>query len=205
MKKESGFPLMGKDEKEDSKESSSENWTACKSSGLEVFFSRLLRAGKPIILDIGAVSGSSIQYMASLGCKVYADNIFEMGFTGKLPYESLFFNGVLAWESIDMLDFPTAEEFLGEVKRVLKPDGVAFFVASSREKDRAEGTLKFRIKNQATFEYAYHEDILLKKNFYSNRDLMKIVSGFEMISFNLLKKGGREIVVRKGKESSNCS
>lgn len=200
MKQHSGSPFEGREGKEARIESSSQDWIACRSSGLEILFSRLLKSEKPILLDIGAVSGSSIQYLASLGCKVYADDILDLGFSGNLPYESLFFDGILVWEAVDLLDFSTAEKFMDEVERVLKPGGVAFLVTSLRRKDRTEGALKFRINDRDAFEYSYHEDMILKKYFYSNRDLMKVLSRFEIISFNLLKTGEREIVIQKRKK-----
>ncbi len=197
MKRNSGSSLKGRGEKEVAGESSTEGWTACRSNGLEALFSKLLESEKPNLLDIGALSGSSIQYLASLGCRVFADNILELGFGGRLPYEPQFFHGILIWEAIDMLDSTTAEDFLKEVKRVLKPGGVAFLISSQRKKNQTERALRFRMKKQDTFEYSYQEDIILKKYFYSNRDLMKMLHHFQILTFNLLKKGEREIVIRK--------
>ncbi len=201
MKSGAGSSLKGRGGKEiSSGESPSNDWTICRSSGLEVLFSQLLRTKKPNLLDIGAVSGSSIQYLASLGCRVYADNILELGFSGRLPYESRFFHGILVWEAVDMLDTRGAEKFLKEVKRVLTSGGVAFLVSASRKKDQTERALQFRIKKQDAFEYAFQEDIFLKKYFRSNRDLMKILHHFQILAFNLLKTGEREIVIKTGKD-----
>jgi hypothetical protein len=200
MKSDAGSSLKGRDVRETpSGGSLSGDWTICKSSGLEIVFSQLLKSEKPNLLDIGAVSGSSIQYLASLGCRVYADNILELGFSGRLPYESQFFHGILIWEAADMLDTATAEKFLKEVKRVLKLGGVAFLISASRKKDQTEKAMQFKIKKRDTFEYSFQEDILLKKYFHSNRDLMKMLHHFQILTFNLLKTGKREIVIKKEK------
>lgn len=197
MKSGTGSSLKGRDGKEISTGGSpSDDWKICKSSGLEVLFSQLLKTKKPNLLDIGAVSGSSIQYLATLGCRVYADDILELGFSGRLPYESKFFHGILVWEAIDMLDIRGAEKFLKEVKRVLKLGGVAFLVSASRKKDQTERAMQFRIKNRDAFEYTFQEDILLKKYLRSNRDLMKMLHHFQILAFNLLKTGEREIVIK---------
>lgn len=177
--------------------SSSEEWIVCASKGLDILFLKLLRLEKPSILDIGAISGSSLQYMASLGFKVYADNILELGFTGALPYKSFFFDGVLIWEAIVMFDRSAVKKFLEEIDRILKPGGLGFLVLPSGEKGAIEQVSKFRIKKRNIFEYSPREEILLKKYNYSNRDLTNILKRFEIINFSLLKTGGREILIQK--------
>ncbi|MEW5806357.1 MAG: class I SAM-dependent methyltransferase [Acidobacteriota bacterium] len=174
-------------------------WIENKSTGLSLFLARILKALKPVVLDAGLLSGPNIQFLSSLGCKVYADDILESTFTGALDYDQELFDGIMLWEAMDRIDHSQAERFLEEIERILKAGGVAFMITSSQNKIKPEGARKFRIRQKNVFEHSSCSEMLIKKHYYTNRDLMKLFERFKILCFNLLKTGEREIVIEKTK------
>ncbi len=172
-------------------------WRENKSAGLRLFLSRLQKSSKSKIIDTGFLSGENIQFLSSLGFKVYADTLVESLFDGKIDYEDEQFDGILLWEAVDKIAYQQAQLLLEEVERILKPGGVVFMVTSSPGKKAPEGAMRFRIKGKDCFEHTFKDDLLLLKHHHTNRELMKLLERFNILCFNLLKTGNREVVFEK--------
>jgi len=173
----------------------SENiWIENRSAGLKLFLSLLKKSKKPVVLDAGMLSGANIEFLSSFGCKVYTEDIAGPSFDGNLEYEKEQFDGIILWESADKLNPAQAESFFDEIERILRPGGIVFMVTSSQKKTRPEGSLRFRIRTDESFEHSFSDETLVHKHYYTNRELMKMLERFKTCCFNLLKTGNREIV-----------
>jgi hypothetical protein len=110
-------------------------------------FSRFLAALKhreaPVLLDLGPVVGSNINYFGEkLGCKFFIEDVYanlekfakenrtkELAefFKTRFPQADGSFDGILCWDIFDYLDKNAAQVLAREMTRLLKPGAISWW------------------------------------------------------------------------------
>jgi len=111
-------------------------------AALKTFVKEATLFSKPLILDLGCISDSNIEFFTHLGCKVFVKDILNANIRAWTPsgdteeisvdevqidfeYPDNFFDGILFWDIFDHFDLKEAQLLLNKAKRVLKEKGWA--------------------------------------------------------------------------------
>jgi ubiquinone/menaquinone biosynthesis C-methylase UbiE len=155
-----------------------------------------------IILDIASGSGYGTNLMAKTAKKVYGVDVdkdavkyaqanfsksnieFKVGDGEKIPLEDNSVDVVVTFETIEHI--PDYKKFLSEVKRVLKPDGIAI-VSTPNDLEFAEGN-HFHLH-----EFVYKELMnLLKKDY-------KYIDPYFQATWKYVALGGGDLFLKEGR------
>ena len=184
---------------------------------LRKFLSTLAGREAPVLLDLGPVIGSNLNFFGeTLGCKVFIEDLYadverhlKAGTTADLPafirkrlgHADASIDGVLAWDVIDYLELPAAQALASELVRVMRADAalLAFFrTAAPRggETQRANYT-KFVVIDEQTLRHRPYPASRGQQRVLQNRDIIRMFDGLRVSDSFLLQTNLREILFRK--------
>jgi hypothetical protein len=179
---------------------------------LRKFLTSLTSRESPILLDLGPVVGSNVNFFGEqLGCKIFVEDIFadvdRHVRAGKLeefpaflkkrfPQESASVDGILCWDVIDYMDRPAAHELAHELTRLLRPDGalLAFFANTPPRDTRFT---KYVIVDEVNLKHRSYDAARGRQAILLNRDIIRLFSGLRVTDSFLLQNNLREILFRK--------
>jgi hypothetical protein len=179
---------------------------------LRKFVVALRQRPSPVLLDLGPVVGSNIQYFGDeLGCKVFVEDIFEEieraereGRPADLPavLDSRFpqarqsVDGILCWDLFDFLDRRSAQVVAAHLMRVLKPDGALFGMLTAAHPVEARFA-KFVVVDDDTLHVRPYSRPRMRQAVMQNRDIGQLFGQLRVSDLFLLKSKVREILFRK--------
>ena len=184
---------------------------------LKDFIASVTRKENPVVLDLGPVIGSNIEFFLNLGIKVYMEDFLaaysnpkysmlvdekitlnEQQFFGEnFDYADQFFDGLICWDFLSYLEPKFARVFVDRISAKMKPDSsvLGFF---RTQKVAGPVTLhKYRISSESFLEYIPLDRAMEIKKVYQTRDVTQLFTEFNSQKFYLLKHQVLEVLLRK--------
>ena len=176
------------------------------------FLKCLAARQSPILLDLGPVVGSNVNFFgAEFGCKIFVEDIFadldrhvRDGKTDLLPafLKSRFsqasgtVDGILCWDLLDYVDRRAAETLAGELTRVLRPEGalLGFFGTAPARDTRYT---KYIVVDEGNLKYRSYPVVRGRQAAFLNRDIIRLFPALHVSDSFLLQNTLREILFRK--------
>ena len=186
-------------------------------SFLKDFVDNVTRKENPVVLDVGRVIGSNIEYFLNLGIKVYLEDLLaayvkpeysvpteerlvldeRKFFSMNFLYGDNYFDGLICWDILDYVDPRFAKTFLEKIYAKMKPDSfVLAFFHTSKGPDSAP-IHKYRVLYEARLEYIPLELKLEIRKVYQTRDINQLFSGYQSQKFCLLKHNMLEVLLKR--------
>lgn len=184
-------------------------------------FSRFLAALKhrdsPVLLDLGPVVGSNINYFGErLGCKFFIEDVYanlekfarenrtkELAefFKTRFPQSDASFDGILCWDIFDYLDKAAAQVLAREMTRLLKPGGALLTFFATVAMPGKEYT-RYLVVDDKTFRHKTAPAARGRQQVFVNRDINLMFQGLNVSDSFLLMTRTREIVFRKPEQKT---
>ena len=187
-------------------------------------FSRFLAALKhreaPVLLDLGPVVGSNINYFGEkLGCKFFIEDVYanlekyarenrtkELAefFKTRFPQPDASFDGILCWDIFDYLDKAAAQTLAHQMTRLLKPGGALLTFFATVAMPGKEYT-RYLVVDDKTFKHKTAPAARGRQQVFVNRDINIMFQGLNVSDSFLLMTRTREIVFRKPEQKTGAS
>lgn len=181
---------------------------------LNIFIDEMTLLPEPLILDLGCICDSNIEFFIHLGCKVVVKDILNANaraFTDQgnvreisvdelkmdFEYPDKSFDGILLWDLFDNFHFEEARLILNNVRAILKDKGWAIALFRPANQTPFNSITRFRIVNSGEVRYEALPLITRRQKIYYNRDIAELFSNFSPYSSYMLKNRWREVIVRK--------
>ena len=184
---------------------------------LRKFLSTLSGREAPVLLDLGPVIGSNLNFFGeTLGCKVFIEDLYadaerhlKNGTTADLPdfirkrlrHVDGSIDGVLAWDLIDYLDLPAAQALASELVRVMRTDAalLGFFGTAAPRGGEIRQThyTKYIVVDEQTLRHRPYPASRGRQRVLQNRDIIRMFEGLRVSDSFLLQTNLREILFRK--------
>jgi hypothetical protein len=183
-------------------------------AALKTFVKEVTLFSKPLILDLGCISDSNIQFFTHLGCKVFVKDILNAnirawtpsGYTEEISvdevqidfeYPDNFFDGLLFWDIFDHFDLKEAQLLLNKAKRVLKEKGWALALFRPPSPTPFNILTRYRIISLGEIKYETLPLTTQRFKVYHNSDIGELFNSFSSFTSYLPKNRWREVIVRK--------
>ena len=186
---------------------------------LPKFLASLTARQQPVILDLGPVVGSNVNFFGEqLGCKIFVedlskdidrhvkDGILEelpLFFANRFPQEARSVDGILCWDVFDYLDKKSAPPLAAQLTRILKPDGalLAFFATEELKEQKAGSAKPFYtrhiVADPSNLQHRTYPAARGKQRPMQNRDIQRMFEPLRVTEQFLLKTKLREMLFRK--------
>jgi SAM-dependent methyltransferase len=179
---------------------------------LRKFLSSLTVRESPVLLDLGPVVGSNVNFFGEqLGCKILVEDIFAdidrhvrdarleelpAFLKQRFAMEDGSVDGILCWDVLDYLDRSASQELAAQLTRVLRPDGalLSFFGTAPPREPRYT---KFIIVDEVNLKYRPYPALRGRQAVLLNRDIIRLFSGLRVSDSFLLQNNLREVLFRK--------
>ncbi|HVW08318.1 MAG TPA: class I SAM-dependent methyltransferase [Bryobacteraceae bacterium] len=186
------------------------------SRGLEQFFFNLQGRVGLSILDLAGASQQNIDFLTSLGHKVYSGNIIrsmedcfgvdpsgqtnpsriEFFLKSNFDYPSETFDGVLMWDSMQFMGQALLNATVDRLADIMKPQAYLLAFFTMNDKVQEVQSYEFRIQDA--------KNLLVTErggrptgHVFNNRSLEKLFGKFESVKFFLTRDNLREVIVRR--------
>ena len=183
-------------------------------AALKVFVKEVTLFSKPLVLDLGCISDSNIEFFTHLGCKVFVKDILDANVRTCIPsggteeisvdevqidfeYPDNFFDGLLFWDIFDHFDFKEAQLLLNKAKRVLKEKGWALALFRPPSPTPFNILTRYRITSLGEIKYETLPLTTQRHKVYHNSDIAELFNSFSSFTSYLPKNRWREVIVRK--------
>jgi len=167
-----------------------------------MFLSRLARTGRAEVLDLGPVSGRSIEFLAGRsGFRVRVGDLchqaaegFSLELVEAIELPSDYFDGVLLWNLLDCFAPAPGRRLVERLFAALKPGGLVLALF-----DRLSEPGKTKQFNLLGPEGVLVREMDSGADFRSlaNREVMECFGAFDALSSFVLKSGLREFLFRR--------
>ena len=183
------------------------------SRALQKFLLHLATRPAPILLDLGPVVGSNIEFFGErLNCKFVVEDLFAdlerhlrdgqpeaipAFLSARFTLQEGTVDGVLLWDLYDYLDRPSAQALATTLVRLMRTDGalLGFFGDPSH----AGGVCtKFIVLDDSHVRQRPRASTLVRRGSLQNRDIIKMFDGLHVSDAYQLQNGRREMLFRKG-------
>lgn len=181
------------------------------------FINSLAKKPDPVVLDIGPVIGSNIEYFLSFGIKVYMEDLLaayakpkystliddkvtldeNKFFAENFSYGNHYFDGLICWDILDYLDAKFAKKFVARISAKMKPGSLVVGFFHTQKGQGPAALHKYRLINESTLEYIPLETRMEPKKIYPSREINQLFPGYQSQKFYLLKNGLLEVMLRK--------
>jgi hypothetical protein len=180
---------------------------------LRKFLTYLAGRQAPILLDLGPVVGSNVNFFGEqLNCKVYIEDIFAdldrhlredkldqfaQFLAKRFTLQDGTVDGVLIWDLLDYMDRPSAQALATRLVQLMRPDGalLGFFGTSPQG---GKGFTKFVVVDEGHVRHRPYPSAAVRQRSPQNRDIIKMFEGLRVTDSFLLQNNVREILFRKG-------
>ncbi len=181
---------------------------------------RLHRIKKPCVLDLGSAEGSTLEFFAHCGCRVWVEDLAvalprpEKPTTvtrvrrvrpGPAPPPLLaercpddrLFDVVVCWNLLDLMPVEAATALVGEFRARLRPGGMVWAFFDSVRLASVEYRRRMRIRGEESLDHILQPDRTVVRFVHQNRDVQGMFEGFEVLSSTFLRVGLREMLFRR--------
>ena len=182
------------------------------SKTLAKFLSLVFARPAAELVDLGPVIGTNIAFLGErIGCKIHVEDLyadldrhaqegaldrFPEFLAGRFALRDRSVDAVLCWDVFDYLAPAAASALAGEVKRMLRPEGVLLGFFGARASDDTRYT-KYFIEDETHLRHRFYPSACTRRWVLQNRDINHLFAGLELFDSLLLKSGVREILFRK--------
>jgi len=190
--------------------------TSRQSRGLEEFFFNLHGQVGLSILDLGGASQQNIDFLTSLGHKVYSANVIysleecfgsdpsgqtnpgriEYFLRSNFDYPSQTFDGVLMWDAMQFMSQALLNATVERLADIMRPRSYLLAFFSVNDKVQEVASHGFRIQDNKTLVVT-DRGMRATGHVFNNRSLEKLFSKFENVKFFLTRENLREVIVRR--------
>lgn len=186
------------------------------SRGLEQFFFNLHGQVGLSILDLAGASQQNIDFLTSLGHKVYSANVgysmeecfgsdpsgqtnpgrIEYFLRSNFDYPSQTFDGVLMWDAMQFMGPALLNATVERLADIMRPKSylLAFFTVNDKVQEVT--SYSFRIQDDKTL-LVTDRGMRSTGHVFNNRSLEKLFGKFESVKFFLTRDNLREVIVRR--------
>ena len=176
---------------------------------LNVVYHQLHPERKYHILDLGAASGSNVDFFSQFRCKIHIEDLYqtlssfdflspEDGFSYDVVYDYLLpygrntsFDLIFAWDLFNYMEEAEVHHlvlYLGKFCRT----GTLLFSLISTSKHIPESPTKFKILDQEHLQYEISSPVLRPGPRYQQTDLTRLMPHFRICNSFLLRNGFKE-------------
>jgi hypothetical protein len=190
---------------------------------LKDFVAAMNRKPNPVVLDIGPVVSSNIDFFLNLGIKLYMEEFLsaylnpqyttpvedkvtfddQKFFAENFHYADEFFDGLICWDFLSYLEPRFAKTFAQRISAKMKPDSFVLGFFSTQKGQGPVSLHKFRILSESLVEYIPLGQALEIKKRYQTREVTQLFADYEGLRFCLLKHNMLEVLLRKHTPSQN--
>ena len=191
--------------------------TTRQSRGLEQFLYDIRDHVGLSILDLAGATQENINYITSLGHKIYTqdfirslDDTFsqedsaeqanasriEYFLRQNLEFPDETFDAVLVWDVLQYLSPALLSATLDRLLRIVRPKSYLLAFFNADEKSGTSPCYTFRIQNHSTLTIT-QRGTRKQVQVFNNRSLEKIFARFESVKFFLTRESLREVIVRR--------
>lgn len=183
---------------------------------MEQFFSNIRDTVGLSILDLAGASQENINFVTSLGHKIYTQDIvrsldeafgetpaeqtnagrIEYFLRANFDYPADTFDGVLLWDSLQFMGPALLAATVERLSVLMRPKAylLAFFTANERVLEVPSH--EFRIVDEKTIRIT-ERGMRPSGQVFNNRNLEKLFGKFESVKFFLTRDSLREVIVRR--------
>jgi hypothetical protein len=186
-------------------------------SFLKDFVENVTRKKNPVILDVGRVIGSNIEFFLNLGIKVYLEDLLaayvrpeysvlteeqsvwddKNFFSSNFLYGDNYFDGLICWDVLDYVDPRFAKTFVERVYAKMKPESFVLAFFHTSKGPNPAPIHKYRVLYEARLEHIPLELKLEIRKVYQTRDINQLFSEYQSQKFCLLKHNMLEVLLKK--------
>lgn len=207
--------LFSRRRKDDPEADVSPNAPVHPTKALPKFLASLSAREQPILLDLGSVVGTNVQFFGEqLGCKIFVeelskdidrhareDKIADLPefFAKRFPQQDASVDGILCWDIFDYLDKAAARALATQLSRILRPDGalLAFFATGEQPAGTKPAFTKYVVVDPTSLQYRSYPATRGKQRPLLNRDIQLMFEPLRITEQFLLKTNLREVLFRK--------
>jgi len=172
---------------------------------LKDFIAAVTRKENPVVLDLGPVIGSNIEFFLNLGIKVYMEDFLaaysnpkysilvddkmtlneQQFFSENFDYADQFFDGLICWDFLSYLEPKFARVFVERLSAKMKPDSLVLGFFRTQKTAGPAPLHKYRISSESFLEYIPLDRMMEIKKVYQTRDVTQLFTEFnsEVLSF----------------------
>lgn len=192
-------------------------YASYQTSILKDFIASISRKENPVVLDLGPVIGSNIEFFLNLGIKVYMEDFLaaysnpkysklvddkitldeQQFFAENFDYSNDFFDGLICWDFLSYLEPRFARVFAERISAKMKPDSLVLGFFRTQRVVGPKPLHKYRISSESFLEYIPLERNMEVRKIYQTRDVTQLFAGFQSQRFYLLKHQVLEVLLRK--------
>lgn len=188
------------------------------SSGLEQFIQSLGGRTELFLLDLAGANQSNIDFLTSLGHRLYSDDIvrtietaFGDGdffanqndpvltrqfFDQGLNFPEQQFDGALLWDTLQFLAPPLLQLTVDRIFHILRPGAYLLAFFNADEKVKSAPLCSYRIMDKKTLRLGQRGQTR-PVQFLNNRGIEKLFQNFQSVKFFLTRDHLREVIVRR--------
>jgi hypothetical protein len=196
---------------------------AYQTSILKDFIATITRKENPVVLDLGPVIGSNIEFFLNLGIKVYMEDFLaaysnpkhsilvddkmtlneQQFFSENFDYANDFFDGLICWDFLSYLEPKFARTFVERISAKMKPDSLVLGFFRTQKTGGPTPLHKYRIRSESLLEYIPLDRTMEIKKVYQTRDVTQLFAEFHSQKVYLLKHQVLEVLLRKRPPAPN--
>jgi len=196
---------------------------AYQTSILKDFVTALTRKENPVVLDLGPVIGSNIEFFLNLGIKVCMEDFLaaysnpkystlvddkitlneEQFLSENFNYANESLDGLICWDFLSYLDPKFARIFVDRITAKMKPDSLVLGFFRTQKSAAPVPLYKYRISSESFLEYIPVDRAMEIKKVYQTRDVTQLFTEFHSQKFYLLKHQVLEVLLRKRVPAAN--
>ena len=181
------------------------------------FLEALSRKQRPVLLDLGVLIGSNVEYFFNLGAKVHIEDLLNAYRSPKywtveegqplfaesvflkenLNYPEGYLDGIICWDLLNYVDPKFARRLVQKITPILKPGGsVLAFFHTQKQPEPAPG-YKYRVLDDQSLKYLPLGVNLELLKLYQTRDITQLFTGYQGLKFCLLKHNILEVLLKR--------
>lgn len=161
----------------------------------------------PVVVDLGPAVGNSVSFLGEqLGCKLFVvDLLSELDLIKSdsdrksallLDNADMSVDGILCWDVFDYLNPDAGRIVAEEIKRVLRPGGVAM-LCYGMEPSFKNKQSRYEIVDDSNLLYRLDNDTRGKKRVLQTREMSRLFEPLTVENSFLLSNQMREMLFRK--------
>jgi len=221
-KKPASSPVHGSP-LEASKENAAPAFPVLPTNVFKDFVEAVLRRKHPVILDIGTLTGSNVEYFFNSGVKVHVEDFLGAYRSGKywsleegqsrfdesaflrenLNYPEDYFDGLIVWDILNFVDPKVARAVVQRISLMMKPGSLVVAFFHTHKSPGPVPAVKYRLIDDHNLEYRPLGFDLEFQKVYQTRDVTQLFKGHQGVKFYLLKHNVLEVLLKKEQALEN--